>query len=215
MSTDILKKAYSSPPIIYDLRGFLILTFSYNSTLFSQIKFFNKNIGKKHLDVAVGTGTLLFIILTWRRFKKMAPVDITAIDYVPTMLEGGKKYFDKNPNVHLEIGDVTNLIYPSNTFDTVNIANSMHCFSDIDAALKEVYRVLKPGGTFASNILLYPKGIWPLKQIANKINTWGMKKGILFTPYDKSEIKNKILNSGFILLAERESGNSYNILVQK
>mgnify|MGYP001792058916 CR=1 FL=1 len=66
-----LAKAYSAPPLIYDIRGFLILTFSYRSSLPLQINFFGKNIGKEHLDVAVGTGTLLFMILLWRKWKNM------------------------------------------------------------------------------------------------------------------------------------------------
>ncbi len=210
-----LLRAYSAPPFIYDLRGFFILTFSYRSTLWQQVSFFGKNIGKRHLDIAVGTGTLLFIIYMWRKITRKSESKIVAIDYVPSMLEGGNKYFKHNPHVHLEVGDATQLKFESNSFDTVNMANAFHCISNIDAALVEVYRVLKPGGIFAVNILLYPKGKWPFKQIAEKINMWGIKKGILYTPYNKEDVRKKIIERGFELVFEKISGNSYNLLIKK
>lgn len=210
-----LLRAYSSPPLIYDIRGFFILTFAYRSTLWLQINFFGNNIGKRHLDIAVGTGTLLFLILKMREFRKKVEGEIIAIDYVPIMLDAGKKFFKNNPHVKLEVGDATQLNYDDDCFDTVSIANSLHCISDVTAALKETYRVLKPGGTFAANVLLFPSGAWPFKQIAQKIDTWGIKKGILHTPYYKEDIRNRITNVGYKILFEQVSGNSYNILAQK
>ncbi len=58
-SRDEIAAAYASPPWWYDVRGFFILTFAYNSTIGRQLRFFGANFGPRHLEVACGTGTLL------------------------------------------------------------------------------------------------------------------------------------------------------------
>ena len=63
---DEIAEAYSSEPWWYDLRGFFILTFAYNSTINTQLRFFGPHFGPNHLEVACGTGTLLELILRWR-----------------------------------------------------------------------------------------------------------------------------------------------------
>ena len=47
---DEIALAYKSEPWWYDLRGFFILTFAYNSTLPSQLRFFGPNYGPRHME---------------------------------------------------------------------------------------------------------------------------------------------------------------------
>jgi hypothetical protein len=75
--------------------------------------------------------------------------------------------------------------------------------------------VLKPGGTLAANVLLYPRGPGPLKGIAERINRWGIRKGILYTPYQRDDIRRHFLDAGFEVSSEAVSGNCYNILVRR
>src|SRR6478672_3814286 len=70
-SRDEIAAAYVSPPWWYDVRGFFILTFAYNSTLTRQLRFFGPNFGPRHLEVACGTGTLLEMVLRWRKWKRL------------------------------------------------------------------------------------------------------------------------------------------------
>ena len=91
----------------------------------------------------------------------------------------------------------------------------MHCFPDVDGALRGVLRVLKAQGTLAANVLLYPEGRWPLKNIAARINRWGVRKGILYTPYLQGDIRQRIVNAGFEIISEGVSGNCYNVLARK
>ena len=56
-SRDQIAEAYRSAPWWYDLRGFLILTFAYNSSLPRQVRFFGRNLGPRHIEIACGTGT--------------------------------------------------------------------------------------------------------------------------------------------------------------
>lgn len=210
-----IEKAYDSPPWWYDIRGFFILTLSYRSTLGFQIKFFGKNIKDNHLEVACGTGTLFGMILNWRKRKKLPESKISGIDYAEPMLAGARERFKNNKSVNLLKVDVTRMPFTENTFDSINIANSVHCFPEVDKAFKEIYRVMKPEATLAMNVLLYPRGIRPLKFISKSINDWGMKKGILYTPYEQDDVKARVQKCGFEIVEEKISGNAYNIMVRK
>ncbi len=212
---DEIAEAYSSEPWWYDLRGFFILTFAYNSTIGTQLRFFGPNFGPEHLEVACGTGTLLEMILRWRRWKGLPKVKITGIDYAPSMLAGARKRFAKNPQVQVQHADAAQLPFPDNTFDTANIANSIHCFPTVDGALRDILRVLKPGGTLAANVLLYPTGWAPLRWIAQKINDWGIRKGILYSPFEQHVIRQKMLDAGYEVASEFKAGNTYNVIVRK
>ena len=210
-----IEKAYDSPPWWYDIRGFFILTLSYRSTLGFQIKFFGKNIRENHLEVACGTGTLFGMILNWRKRKKLPESKISGIDYAEPMLAGARERFKNNKSVNLLKVDVTRMPFAENSFDSINIANSVHCFPEVDKAFKEIFRVMKPEATLAMNVLLYPRGMRPLKWISKTINDWGMKKGILYTPYEQDDVKARVQKCGFEIVEEKISGNAYNIMVKK
>lgn len=214
-SRDEIAAAYDSPAWWYDIRGFLILTFAYNSTLGRQLRFFSPNLGPEHIEVACGTGTLMELVLRWRKWKGLPQVHIVGIDYAESMLAGARVRFRRQANIQLHHADVADLPYPEASFDTANIANSIHCFSDVDGALRHIFRVLKPGGTLAANALLYPRGLWPFKEIAERINRWGIRKGILYTPYHQEEVRRHILDTGFEVASETVSGNCYEILARK
>jgi len=210
-----IAEAYASPPWWYDIRGFFILTFAYNSTIWQQLRLFGPNYGPRHLEVACGTGTLLDLILKWRRWKRLSTVRIVGIDYAESMLEGARRRFARHPNIELRHADAAALPYPDADFDTASIANSLHCFPDVGGALKDILRVLKPGGTIAMNVLLYPRTPQPFRWLAHRINTWGIRKGILYTPYEMRDIRARIEAVGFEIISESVSGNCYNVLARR
>jgi ubiquinone/menaquinone biosynthesis C-methylase UbiE len=214
-SKEEIAAAYSSPPWWYDVRGFFILTFAYNSTLTRQLRFFGRNFGARHLEVACGTGTLLELVLYWRRWKGMARANVAGVDYAESMLAGARRRFAGWHDVELRHADVAALPYPDECFDTANVANAVHCFPDVDGALRDIFRVLKPGATLAANVLLYPRTIWPFNAIADRIDRWGIRKGILFTPYRREEIRARFLEAGFELASEAVSGNCYEVVARK
>ena len=212
---DEIARAYKSEPWWYDVRGFFILTFAYNSTLLQQLRFFGPNLGARHLDVACGTGTLLDLILRWRRWKKLPAVQIVGVDYAEPMLAGARHRFAGQAGLEFRLADVAEMPFADDSFDTANIANAVHCFPDVDGGLRDVFRVLKPGGSMAANVLLFPRAGWPLHGIAERINRWGMTKGILFTPYTREDIRQRILDAGFEIRTDYVSGNCYNVLASK
>ena len=212
---DEIAQAYVSEPWWYDVRGFFILTFAYNSTIGTQLRFFGPNFGPNHLEVACGTGTLLKMILRWRHRKNLPKVAVIGIDYAPSMLAGAKQRFAKDPQVQVQHADAAQLPFPDNTFDTANIANSIHCFPTVDGALRDILRVLKPGGTLAANVLLYPSGFAPLRWAAQKINDWGIRKGILYSPFEQDNIHQIMLSAGFDVVKQFKAGNTWNVIARK
>lgn len=210
-----IAQAYSSEPWWYDVRGFLILTFAYRSTLWNQLRFFGPNMGANHLEVAIGTGTLFEMILGWRRRKGLPKVKVTGVDYAESMLAGAMHRFGREPDIALEHADVAAMDFPDDFFDTANVANAVHCFPDVAGALRGIHRVLKPGGTLAANVLLYPRGPQPFRGIAQRINDWGIRKGILVTPYEQADIRARFVAAGFEIVREEVSGNCYNLLAAK
>ena len=79
----------------------------------------------------------------------MPEADITCLDYSSDMMRQAQ---EKAKRLHLKItfrqGDVGELPYEDDIFDTVLSLNGFHAFPDKEAAYREVFRVLKPGGTF-------------------------------------------------------------------
>jgi ubiquinone/menaquinone biosynthesis C-methylase UbiE len=214
-SRDDIAAAYASPPWWYDVRGFFILTFAYNSTLTHQLRFFGPHMSRRHLEVACGTGTLLDLALRWRAWKGLPEPHITAIDYAESMLAGARRRFRRRPNIEVRHADAAALPCPDASFDTVNIANSIHCFPDMDGALHEVARVLTPGGTLALNALLYPRGPWPLKQIAQRIDEWGVRRGILYSPLVEADVSQRVEGAGLRIQSARTSGNCFDVVARK
>ena len=102
--------------------------------------------GSQLLDVAGGTGDIAF------RFLKAAPsAQVTVCDINPAMLqEGQKNAFDRGVVKGIEwvCGNAECLPLPSATYDYYTIAFGIRNVTQIDRALEEAHRVLKPGGRF-------------------------------------------------------------------
>lgn len=212
---DKLNRAYSSEPWWYDLRGFLILKFAYRTTLISQIRLFSQGMRLEHLEVAVGSGSLLRIILFYRTLTGKDKCHITAFDYSERMLAGAINRFSGKENMKFLLADAAELPFSDRAFDSVNIANAIHCLPRIEKSFAEVFRVLKVNGLVTGNVLLYPKGQSFMDRVATMINNWGIKKGILFRPYDKHEIESLLNQVGFKIISLEISGNSLDFKVTK
>ncbi|MCB9027288.1 MAG: methyltransferase domain-containing protein [Bdellovibrionaceae bacterium] len=210
-----VEEAYSSEPWWYDARGFLILTFAYNDTLIHQIKHFALNIKNQHLEVAIGSGTFLDLVLKYRRWKKMPSVQISGFDYSKSMLQAAVHRFRNQKNIELQLADAAKMPYKDNQFDSISCANAIHSFPDIQNSMKECYRVLKPGGVFVGNCLIPPRGFWVFKWTANRINKWGQKKGILHRSYEQTEIRVLLNEVGFTILEEELRGNCLSFITTK
>ncbi len=99
----------------------------------------------KLLEVPVGTG-----VLTMPVYRDLPGADITCLDYSPDMMSAAQARAKRMGigNVGFIQGDVGALPFDDGSFDIVLSLNGFHAFPDKEAAWRETYRVLKPGGTF-------------------------------------------------------------------
>lgn len=97
------------------------------------------------LEVPVGTG-----VLTMPVYRKLSSADVTCLDYSAEMMTTAQKRAAKLglPNVRFLQGDVGALPFEDGSFDAVLSLNGFHAFPDKDAAYRETFRVLRPGGVF-------------------------------------------------------------------
>ena len=100
--------------------------------------------GQRLLDVAGGTGDVAF------RFLKRAPSSSAVVcDMTESMLiEGRKRAEAEHQADRLDwvVGDAMALPFADNSFDVYTISFGIRNVTRIPDALKEAYRVLKPGG---------------------------------------------------------------------
>ena len=140
----------------------------------------------KLLEVPVGTG-----ILTMPVYKTMSDADITCLDYSSDMMKQAQEKASRLNlnNITFQQGDVGALPYENGTFDVVVSLNGFHAFPDKEAAYREVFRVLRPGGTFCG--CFYVKGEhkrtdWFVRHVYEKI-------GFFTPPYETaSSLKNRL-----------------------
>lgn len=99
------------------------------------------------LDVATGTGDVLLGIL-----KIRGDLMMTGIDPSEGMLDVAREKFSKKANLYresiqLQTGDARNLPFPDNSFDVVTISWGIRNVNPFQQGLREILRVLKPGGS--------------------------------------------------------------------
>ena len=97
------------------------------------------------LEVPVGTG-----VLTMPVYRELPGADIICLDYSEAMMASAqaKAQAAGLQNVRFMQGDVGALPFGDEQFDIVLSLNGFHAFPDKEAAYRETFRVLKPGGVF-------------------------------------------------------------------
>lgn len=117
--------------------------------------------GQKVLDVAGGTGDLTSALAR----KAGRTGEIWLADINASMLQAGRaRLLDEGlwDNLHYVQANAECLPFPDNYFDCITIAFGLRNVTDKPAALRSMYRVLKPGGKLL--ILEFSKPVLPLFQ---------------------------------------------------
>jgi len=120
----------------------------------AMIDWANPRPGQHLLDVAGGTGDIAFRLLeraATRPPGTAAPARVTVCDITHAMIAVGRdRAIDRGllGGIDWVCGDAESLPLPSGSVDLYTIAFGLRNVTDIDAALVEARRVLRPGGRF-------------------------------------------------------------------
>lgn len=114
------------------------------------------------LDMATGTADLAI------EANRLKPNKIVGIDLSENMLSVGRTKLQKKgwDHISLEKGDSENIHYDENTFDAATVGFGVRNFENLEQGLKEINRVLKPGGKLV--VLEFSKpDKFPVKQLCS------------------------------------------------
>jgi demethylmenaquinone methyltransferase/2-methoxy-6-polyprenyl-1,4-benzoquinol methylase len=101
------------------------------------------------LDLCTGTGDLAFAFHRYTRGK----TPIMAADFCPEMLAIGeekKKRANINGTIRFLEADAQQIPFDDNYFQVVSVAFGLRNVADTDRGIREMIRVLKPGGKLAA-----------------------------------------------------------------
>ncbi len=110
----------------------------------SLINMMSPSVNKKLVDVACGTGDIgkLFLDKTDNKSK------VTSIDPNKKMISQGKNKLSKYKSIEWINAPAEKLPLTDNSFDYYTISFGLRNTKNLDLALSEAYRVLKPGGRY-------------------------------------------------------------------
>lgn len=145
--TSLVHDVFGSVAKNYDIMNDLMSAGLHRLWKDSFVRRIRPRAGLQYLDVAGGTGDIAFRI----KRKLGEAADITICDLTHDMLRVGRdRAVDKGwlNTFNWTTGNAESLPFPDNSFDVYTIAFGLRNVTHIDTALKEVTRVLKPGGRF-------------------------------------------------------------------
>lgn len=114
-----------------------------------------------YLDACAGTMDLAVEVAARPGFGGL----VVASDFAWPMLEAGRHKVEALP-VAATCGDALRLPHPDGCFDGVIVGFGVRNFADLDAGLRELVRVLRPGGRLVILELSRP-GLLPLRWLYN------------------------------------------------
>ena len=140
----------------------------------------------KVLDVGTGPGTLA------RELARRIPgLQAYGIDLSEDMIRLARAHASREQveeRVHFESGDVAHLPYPDGSFDVVVSTLSMHHWVELEQPLRDLYRVLRPGGR-----------LWIYDFRFVKVQT--VEQALARTPFAETPLEHRLVRTGFFPFA--------------
>jgi len=104
------------------------------------------------LDVATGTGAVA------RELLRQKSCTVVGLDQSPEMLAEARRRLPKE--VRLVEASAEQVPFPDASFDALTFTYLLRYVSDPGATLRELARVVRPGGTMAGLEFAVPHGVW-------------------------------------------------------
>jgi ubiquinone/menaquinone biosynthesis C-methylase UbiE len=128
--------------------------------------------GGKVLDVGCGPAVMTQAMLE-------RGCSFWGADPSPRMIEISRKLFQENERVHFLSGDAMRMDFPDSQFDAVLCMGVIDAVHDRHQAVREMLRVLKPGGTLIMSFtnLSSPYSWWKLYVFYPVVSVWKRIRG--------------------------------------
>ena len=158
------------------------------------------------LDLCCGTGDMAFALR-----KRGAESRISGADFSHAMLVRAHQKTDQERPITWIESDALSLPFASNSFDLVTSAFGFRNLADYDAGLREIHRVLRPGGEVGILECANPGGMFGavydlyFSRVLPKIGTWisGVRGAYAYLPASvhrfpaPQELLPRMTNAGF------------------
>ncbi|MFF5585405.1 methyltransferase domain-containing protein [Streptomyces hygroscopicus] len=152
------------------------------------------------LDLSCGAG-----YFTDRLAGAVPNATVVGLDISVAMLEKALQETVGRPNVELVRGDVRGLPFRDEVFDGVSNPGSLHLYADPQAAYREVFRLLKPGGIYTAST--FALNDYPSSRLGVRLT--GIRRTDLRTLPEELE------KAGFIDYRLRKFGSAFIFAVTK
>ena len=111
--------------------------------------------GEQALDVCCGTGDIAIALADGK-----AGLRVTGLDFSPAMLAVAKEKGEGRPDLHWVQGDAMQLPFPDGTFGAVCISFGLRNTPDYRRVLREMKRVVRPGGILGGGRKFHEQYTW-------------------------------------------------------
>jgi len=157
----------------------------YNRWIYDRVR---DGLGQRVLEIGCGTGTITSFMVDRQL--------VVGIDVVDDYVHATSDRFKDRPNVIIRRHDLTESIEPlrSYRFDSAVSVNVFEHIADDERALKAVYALLEPGGTFTLLVPSHPGLLGPFDRDIGHHRR-----------YTKAELRRKLEASGFTVERIRRS----------
>ncbi len=211
-----MKQCYNRPGVSCDL--------SHENTITKRLEFILDTIELQKdqtvLDIGAGLGVYSNVLSKY--VKKCIGID-TNEDYL-------KRAKDLNKNIDLYLMPAEELSFEDNSFDNIIMIEVLEHVHNDKKVMEEVYRVLKPGGSF---IVTAPNKLFPLETHGIRIGTkiigsaglgfpivpWlphiirkHIANATVYTPFG---LKNLLINQNFSISKMEFLGPNFDVLLNK
>lgn len=184
--TEKLIREYTALAPSYDQRWSAYLHASFAMTLEQMQDLPEQRV----LDVACGTGQLLEMLA-----EQSEQSELVGIDRVPAMLEVAKQSLGQRAT--FLAGEAHHLPFEDAHFQLITSTNALHYFPDAAGALREIRRVISPGGNL---IITDWCRNYVAMQVLNRLLPWTQHAHV--HTFNTVELKNSLNDAGFSIIGE-------------